>query len=55
MCLRSIIYPSTGLSKYKTVFGKSMNIEKGINFSFKELTNKQLNKFVKQSEFLIRK
>ena len=27
-----------------------MNIEKGINFSFKELTNKQLNKLVKQSE-----
>ena len=51
MCLRSVIYPSTGLSQYETVFGKSMNIEKEINFSIKALTNKQKNKFVKQSEF----
>ena len=50
MCLRSVIYPTTGLSPYEIVFGKSINTEKGINFnfSFKDLTNKQLNKLVKQ-------
>ena len=42
---------SISYSPYETVFGKSLNIEKEINFSSKELTNKQLNKLVKQSEF----
>ena len=48
MCPRSVICPTTGLSPYEIVFGKSINTEKGINFFFKDRTNKQLNKLVKQ-------
>ena len=48
MCLRSVINPSTGLSPYEVVFGKSINTKKGFTFSFKEITNKQLNKLAKQ-------
>ena len=51
MCLRSVIYPTAGLSPYEIVFGKSINTEKGINIFLKDLLYKQLNKLVKQCRY----